>query len=439
MNEIKVLISFEKRINRIIGVDLTSGDYNSTKLIFDFDRQDGTKVFELKNPRGELVFAKEIENSEIILARVNEDGTYSSLFDMSGDYIFEVSLYTEDGKLTSEYEILPVEAEQVVIGDTVVEPYLPIFDELIQKINIAITETDNLDIDIENSIITITKKDGTTKSENIKGETGEIGPPGPEGPEGPPGEKGETAITVNIGRVETADSDTPANVTNSGTDKDLVLDFVLPKGEVGYTPVKGKDYFDGKDYSITDADYQNIADIVEKDIKPTLDNNLNSAKDYTDNAIIRDFKDISYNENTATFVFTRHDNTTFTVDLPIEQTVKNGYYDDENKELVLVLVSNQEIKIPASGLIDDYDGVDSATIQCVVSADNKITCNIISGSISKTLLTTELQQEINNKVDNNTFATELEKKVNTVDVETKELLITYQDQTTETIKLVIWK
>lgn len=161
MNEIKVLISFEKRINRIIGVDLTSGDYNSTKLIFEFDRQDGTKIFELKNPKGELVFVKEIENNEITLARVNEDGTYSSLFDMSGDYIFEVSLYTEDSKLTSEYEILPVEAEQVVIGDEVVEPYLPIFDELIQKINTAINEASKLDMDIINDKL----KDYYTKEE----------------------------------------------------------------------------------------------------------------------------------------------------------------------------------------------------------------------------------------------------------------------------------
>ena len=166
---------------------------------------------------------------------------------------------------------------------------------------------------------------------------------------------------------------------------------------------------------------------------------MSKSKDYTDNSIAKDFKDITYDENTATFVFTRHDNTTFTVDLPIEQTVKNGYYDETNKELVLVLVSEQEIRIPATGLIDDYDGVTSATIQCVVSADNKITCNIVSGSISKTLLTTELQQEINNKVNTDTFTTELGKKVNTADVGEKELLITYEDETTETIKLVIYK
>ena len=159
----------------------------------------------------------------------------------------------------------------------------------------------------------------------------------------------------------------------------------------------------GDTYEITEEDYEVIEKNVEATIKPTLDNNLKEAKDYTDNAIIKDIKDISYNQNTATLVFTRHDNTTLTIDLPIEETVKDGRYDDTTKELVLVLVSGQEIKIPVTGLIDDYNGVDSATIQCVVSSDNKITCNIIGGSITKTLLTTELQEEINNKVNKSSF------------------------------------
>ena len=311
-----------------------------------------------------------------------------------------------------------------------------------------ITEAQRLLNEVENGLTPTIGENGNwficdkDTGKPSKGETGPEGPEGPEGPQGLQGEKGETAITVNVGSVETVDFDTPANVTNVGTDKDLILDFVLPKGKDGYTPIKGKDYFDGEkgdDYTITNADYQNIANVVENDIKPTLESNLKSAKDYTDNAIIRDFKDISYNEETATFTFTRHDNTTFTVDLPIEATVADGRYDDSTKELVLVLVSGQEIKIPVSGLIDDYDGLDSATIQCVVSADNKITCNIVSGSISKTLLTTELQQEINNKVNNDTFTTELGKKINVADVEEKQLLITYEDATTETIKLVVYK
>ena len=188
-------------------------------------------------------------------------------------------------------------------------------------------------------------------------------------------------------------------------------------GKDGYTPQKNIDYFDGKDgkngldgndYVITDKDYQAIGAVVETNIQPTLEDNLKESKDYVNNAIIKDIKNVSYNQNTGTFTFTRHDNTTLTIDLPIEQTVKNGRYDEASNELVLILVSGQEIKIPVTGLIEDYNGVSTATIQCVVSSDNKISCNIISGSVSKTLLTADLQNEISGKVNKTSFVYDAE-------------------------------
>lgn len=262
----------------------------------------------------------------------------------------------------------------------------------LNTIDNAIEKANNVNIDAvkeENVVkITITNRDGVEKEVNIKdGEKGVDGEPGKDGING----------------------------------KD------------------GKDGVDGKDYVITSEDYEEISTVVETNLQPTLSNNLKSSKDYTDNAITKDIKDISYNQNTATFTFTRHDNTTITIDLPLEQTVKDGRYDDDTNELVLVLVSGQEIKIPVTGLIDDYDGVTSATIQCVVSADNKITCNIKSGSVSKTLLTTDLQNEINDKVNTNTFNTELGKKLSTNDVTEEQYTITYEDGTTRTIKAVVYK
>ena len=46
-----------------------------------------------------------------------------------------------------------------------------------------------------------------------------------------------------------------------------------------------------------------------------------------------------------------------------------------------------------------YDGSTTGTIQCSVSADNIISCKIVSGSVSKTLLTEALQTEIDQKAD----------------------------------------
>lgn len=159
-------------------------------------------------------------------------------------------------------------------------------------------------------------------------------------------------------------------------------------------PEKGVDYYTAED---TLEMSNNVKTQVETDITPTLNNNLQTAKDYTDNQNANDIKNVQYNSTTGVLTFTRHDNTTITVDLPVEDIVDSGYYDNLSQDLVLVLESGQEIRIPASGLIDDYTGTTSATIQVVVSANNEITCNIVSGSISKTLLTTALQEEINGK------------------------------------------
>lgn len=81
----------------------------------------------------------------------------------------------------------------------------------------------------------------------------------PVGPQGSKGESGYTPIkgtdyfdgsaaTIEIGTVT---SGTSAFVSNGGTTTSAVLNFVLPvgpqgsKGDSGYTPIKGTDYFDG--------------------------------------------------------------------------------------------------------------------------------------------------------------------------------------------------
>lgn len=229
------------------------------------------------------------------------------------------------------------------------------------KIKLIIEDEEALDVTSE------------IKDDFLKGEKGEAGP----------------ANTLTIGNVISGEE---ASASIRGKSPNQVLDLVLPRGK------------------ISESDYDTVTDMVVSKVEPTLNQNLKESKDYTDNAIIKDFKDISYDQDTCTFVFTRHDNTIFTVDLPIENTVKDGRYDDETKELVLILVSDQEIRIPATGLIDDYIGLDSATIQVVVSADNQITCNILGGSITKTLLTAELQEEINNKVDLETLNNYMKKE-----------------------------
>ena len=110
-------------------------------------------------------------------------------------------------------------------------------------------------------------------------------------------------------------------------------------------------------------------------------------------------KNVQYDNKTATFTFTAYDNTQIIVDLPIEGTVKDGGYDPETQELYLVLVSGQEIRIPVTDLVNDYEGLETATIQILISADNKITANIKGGSITENLLSQEVAAKLNKVID----------------------------------------
>jgi hypothetical protein len=213
MNKIKLKVNFGKRTCVQSGISLTTGDYNSTKIIFEFDREDGTKIFEMKNPNDEVIFVDEIVNNEVILVgqadvtTKHNDVTYikyiddnetiywydseldklydtsfvevqnvsideltkitenASLFTMAGRYTFEISLYDGESKLTSKSDYLDVKEEQVVINNNMVSLYLPVFDRLIG-------ELDNLDIDVNKSgsttTVTLHRKDGTSDTIEIE-------------------------------------------------------------------------------------------------------------------------------------------------------------------------------------------------------------------------------------------------------------------------------
>lgn len=134
MNIIKVNVNFKNRTIYKQGVNLTTGDYNSTKLVFEFDRQDGRKVFEMKDPDGDLVLLTDIVNDEVELVGKDENGNNASLFKQEGKYIFEISLYDGDSKLTSAFDYIKVRQEQIQIDGEVITPYLPIFDELVNEV-----------------------------------------------------------------------------------------------------------------------------------------------------------------------------------------------------------------------------------------------------------------------------------------------------------------
>lgn len=248
MNVVSVKINFEKRTCKVKGVELTEGDYNSTKMLFEFDKEDGTKIFEMANPSGNLVYLGEIIDNEIILVGkadvtiehnnktyikyVYDNNVYwydkeseklyddnwqellefdlsdytkqtkdASLFTEEGNYIFEVSLYENDSKLTSASGKLKVLPEQINIDGEIVDSYFPVFDELIGDINEAIEKTNNLNIVASKTgtitSISITDKEGlTTTTQVLDGEKGDKGDKGDTGNTGATG-NGINSITLN--------------------------------------------------------------------------------------------------------------------------------------------------------------------------------------------------------------------------------------------------
>ena len=183
MNEIKIKVKFKKGLCYSQGINLVTNDYNSTKLVFEFDETEGTKIFEMKDPDDNVVFADEIVNNELILARFDGNNNAYPIFTKAGKYTYEISLYKDNSKLTSVADKLKVTEEQVVIDGEIVETYTPMFDNLLSDLAGALQETDNIDIDVNKvgntATVSITKKDGTEKNveiyDGLKGDTGANG------------------------------------------------------------------------------------------------------------------------------------------------------------------------------------------------------------------------------------------------------------------------
>lgn len=202
MNEINVDVLFKSNYAEIKGFKTwpkaVSGDYNSTKMVFNFDREDGTKVLEIKNPlTDEVVYKDTIRNNESVLVGYtevldennyvkytdNEENIYwydkehnvvydseyqesqveietlikvkgeaATIFANEGDYICEISLYGNDSKLSVLSFILPVGAESIKDDDTEAIIYKPVFDSLINTVNGKIEEIDEALIDVNNAI-----------------------------------------------------------------------------------------------------------------------------------------------------------------------------------------------------------------------------------------------------------------------------------------------
>ena len=77
----------------------------------------------------------------------------------------------------------------------------------------------------------------------VKGDKGDNGLPGQDGVDG-------TSATITVGNVATGEAGTEAQVSNSGSDMAVVLDFTIPKGDKGDTGSQGPKGDTGEGFSV---------------------------------------------------------------------------------------------------------------------------------------------------------------------------------------------
>lgn len=141
-------------------------------------------------------------------------------------------------------------------------------------------------------------------------------------------------------------------------------------------------------------------------------------KTQLDAKLNRHIKDVVYDAAHAKFTFVFEDGREIVVDTPLENTVTDGRYDNETLELVLVLVSGQEIRIPVAGMTKVYTGKDTATATTTINDAGEVSVALKTGGVDAVHLSGALLSAINTHL--------------TSTGDTKDNITTFPDQGTRT-------
>lgn len=94
---------------------------------------------------------------------------------------------------------------------------------------------------------------------------------------------------------------------------------------------------------------------------------------------------VSLNENTGVFTFTKFDGTTFTINTALEEVVTNWRFDYASQSLVLTLSDGTTQSVDLSSLITQYEFVNTPTVTFVIT-DGKVQAYIAPNSITDQML-----------------------------------------------------
>ena len=95
---------------------------------------------------------------------------------------------------------------------------------------------------------------------------------------------------------------------------------------------------------------------------------------------------VSFDEDTGIFTFTRKNGTTITLDTKLEKLILNWNYDKSKQILYLILSDGSQMPIDLSSMISQNEFVDSTTIRWVLGNDGKVAAEIIKGTITGDML-----------------------------------------------------
>ena len=275
--EILVNVSFLRHTLIKSDAGVVEGDYNTTKLIFNFEEDvSGHRiVFKMSNPAGDIVLLKDIENNEVLLTGKDEEGKDCSLFQTQGLYPFELVLYGEDSKLTSAPGWMNASKRQVSVLDSVTLGYLPLFEKLLGELGentlfLRFSQypdgTDFTDswkdgqryIGIAAGFEAPTDKSGYNWGALPRGEDGKDGIDGKDGTngkDGSDGTDGKDGTSVTISKVSESTVSGGSNIVTFSDGKTLTVkngkDGI--NGKDGTNGTNGKDGSDGKTPYIQDG------------------------------------------------------------------------------------------------------------------------------------------------------------------------------------------
>lgn len=112
-----------------------------------------------------------------------------------------------------------------------------------------------------------------------------------------------------------------------------------------------------------------------------------------------DIVNVSLDESTGTFTFTKRSGSVISIDTALEEVVVNFQYDYETQMLVLQLADGTTQNIDLSALVTQYEFQDSETVAWVIGASGKVSAKIKNNSITDDMLESGYLAQIQSKLD----------------------------------------